>query len=155
MGQMPSNRLEAYMPMEDLEGKRDFSFQDIRGFKILNTTGHKVGTVKDVFVDPNTLEPCFAFLHYEKLLGFLNHNLKHLLVPWSELLIGEDYVQTRWTEEELRPETRSEQARNLKAHGGNAQPSRTGTETSAAMSPDLDMTAAAEGEEVAAASRGT
>src|SRR5947209_486540 len=110
MGQMPSNRLEAYMPIGDLEGKRDFSFQDIRGFKILNTTGHKVGTVKDIFVDPNTLEPCFVFLHYEKLLGFLNHNLKHLLVPWGELLIGEEYVQTRWTEEELTPQTRAEQA---------------------------------------------
>ena len=110
MGQMPANRLEAYMPIGDLEGKRDFAFQDIRGNSVLNTTGHKVGTVKDIFVDPNTLEPCFAFLQYEK---FMNWNTKHLLVPWSELIIGNDSVQTRWTEEHLTPQTRAEQQQNI------------------------------------------
>ena len=110
MGEFPKNRLEAYMPLEDLEGKRDFSFTDIRGFKVLNTTGHKVGTVKDIFVDPNTLEPCFAFLKYEK---FMNFNMKSYLVPWHELIIGKDYVQTRWTEDHLLPETQAEQDRNL------------------------------------------
>jgi sporulation protein YlmC with PRC-barrel domain len=101
------------MPMADLEDKREFTFPDIRGFRILNTTGHKVGTVKDVFVDPNTLEPHFACLHYEK---FANFNVKTLLVAWEELRIGPDYVQTRWTEHELRPETRDEQERNLAGH---------------------------------------
>jgi sporulation protein YlmC with PRC-barrel domain len=115
MENWPKNRLRAYMPMGDLEGKRDFNFCDIRGFQILNTTGHKVGTVKDVFVDPNTLQPCFAFLGYQK---FLNFNVKSFLVPWDELIIGQDYVQTRWTEHELLPETRAEQERNLAGHGG-------------------------------------
>lgn len=110
MGQMPENRLQAWMPMSDLEGKRDFNFTDIRGYQILNTTGHKVGTVKDVFVDPNRLEPCFAFLSYEK---FMNFNMKHYLVPWDELRIGDNYVQTRWTEAHLTPETLAEQEKNL------------------------------------------
>jgi hypothetical protein len=100
MGQMPENRLEAYMPMGDLEKTRDFNFTDIRGFKVNNTTGHKVGTVKEVFVDPNTLEPCFAFIHYEK---FMNWNMKHFLVPWHELILGEDSVQTRPAEPGFEP----------------------------------------------------
>src|SRR5689334_6006817 len=97
MGQWPENRLEAYMPMGDLEDTREFEFDDIRGWQVLNTTGHKVGSVKDVFVDPNTLEPGFALLHYEK---FMNWNTKSLLVPWSELRFGPDYVQTRPAEDE-------------------------------------------------------
>jgi sporulation protein YlmC with PRC-barrel domain len=115
MGQMPSNRLQAYMPMADLEGNRDFSFADIRGFQVLNTTGHKVGRVENVFVDPNSLAPCFALLSYEK---FMNRNVKDLLVPWEELIIGTDYVQTRWTEEHLTPKTEAEQRANLAQHGG-------------------------------------
>lgn len=110
MGEMQANRLQAYMPMEDLENTREFTFADIRGFQVLNTTGHKVGKVLDVFVDPNTLEPCFAFLDYEK---FMNRNVKSLLVPWEELVLGTDYVQTRWTESELLPETMAEQTANL------------------------------------------
>src|SRR5439155_2501748 len=100
MGQWPENRLQAYMPMDDLEDVRDLNFTDIRGFQILNTTGHKVGSVKDVFVDPNTREPGFALLVYQK---FLNFNTKSLLVPWSELTIGPDYVRTR-TADHLLPE---------------------------------------------------
>lgn len=110
MGEISEKRLQAWMPMGDLEGKRDFNFTDIRGFKVMNTTGHKVGTVKDVYVDPNTLEPGFAFLSYEK---FMNFNMKHYLVPWDELRIGEGYVQTRWTEQHLLPETLAEQRANL------------------------------------------
>ncbi len=119
MGQMTENRLEAYMPMEDLEDTRSFGFTDIRGYQILNTTGHKVGTVKDVFVDPNTREPAFALLRYEK---FMNRNTKSLLVPWAELILGQDFVQTRWTEQQLTPETEAEQAENLAAHGGAGEP---------------------------------
>jgi sporulation protein YlmC with PRC-barrel domain len=161
MGQMPENRLQAWMPMGDLEGKRDFNFTDIRGFKILNTTGHKVGTVKDLFVDPNTLEPCFAFLSYEK---FMNFNMKHYLVPWAELRIGEDYVQTRWTEAHLTPETQAEQSKNLPDGGAMAGTSAaamgastgyagghtSGVETTPAMSPDHDMTPTPPGEYIEA-----
>lgn len=98
MGDWPENRLQVAMPIADLEEVRDLKFTDIRGFKLLNTTGHQVGSVKDVFVDPNTLEPCFALLTYEK---FMNFNPKSLLVPWSELTIGPDYVQTRAAEHTL------------------------------------------------------
>jgi sporulation protein YlmC with PRC-barrel domain len=123
MGQWPDNRLEAYMPMGDLEGKRDFAFTDIRNYQVLNTTGHKVGTVKDIFVDPNTLEPCFAYLSYEK---FMNRNVKHYLVPWRELIIGQDFVQTRWTEDSLLPDTEAEQEENLASHGGPGVPAGAG-----------------------------
>jgi sporulation protein YlmC with PRC-barrel domain len=92
MGQMPENRLIAYTRMSDIEDSRDFSFPDIRGWKVLNTTGHEVGKVEEVFVDPNTLEPGWALLHYQK---FLNFNTKSLLVPWSELRLGDHTVQTR------------------------------------------------------------
>jgi sporulation protein YlmC with PRC-barrel domain len=119
MGQSSQDRLQAYMPLGDLEDTRDFDFTDIRGFQVLNTTGYRVGTVKDVFVDPNTREPHFAFLHYEK---FMNFNTKSLLVPWEELILGEDFVQTRWTEQELLPETRAEQEANLAEHGGPGRP---------------------------------
>ena len=96
MGQMADDRLKAYTRMTDLEDSRDFAFPDIRGWKVLNTTGHPVGTVEEVFVDPNTLEPGWALLHYQK---FMNFNTKSLLVPWSEIRLGERTVQTRPTEE--------------------------------------------------------
>ena len=96
MGQMPDNRLIAYTRMSDLEDSREFSFPDIRGWKVLNTTGHPVGKVEEVFVDPNTLQPGWVLLHYQK---FMNFNTKSLLVPWSEIRLGEKTVQTRPTEE--------------------------------------------------------
>lgn len=96
MGQMPDNRLIAYTRMSDLEDSREFSFPDIRGWKVLNTTGHPVGKVEEVFVDPNTLQPGWVLLHYQK---FMNFNTKSLLVPWSEIRLGERTVQTRPTEE--------------------------------------------------------
>ena len=65
MGQWPENRLQAFMPMDDLEDVRELNFTDIRGFRILNTTGHPVGSVKEVFVDPNTLGG------YAIILGFM------------------------------------------------------------------------------------
>jgi sporulation protein YlmC with PRC-barrel domain len=160
MGEISENRLQAWMPMGDLEGKRDFNFTDIRGFKIMNTTGHKVGTVKEIYVDPNTLEPGFAFLSYEK---FMNFNMKHLLAPWSELRIGDGYVQTRWTEEHLLPQTLEEQRANL-PDGGAAPASMSmgGMVTGAvAGSPPLgampaaatDYSALDEEEEVSTAAR--
>jgi sporulation protein YlmC with PRC-barrel domain len=85
--------------MTDLEGKREFSFPDIRRWKVLNTTGHEVGTVEEVFVDPNSLEPMMALLHYQK---FMNRNTKKLLVPWSEIqVVGSRQVRTRPTEEQF------------------------------------------------------
>ncbi len=98
MAQMTENRLMAYTRMTDLEDSRDFAFPDIRGWKILNTTGHQVGAVEEVFVDPNTLEPGFALLDYHK---WMNSNTKKLLVPWSELRLGSQTVQTRPAEEEM------------------------------------------------------
>jgi hypothetical protein len=58
--------------------------------------------VKEVFVDPNTLQPAMALLQYKT---FLNFNTKMLLAPWQELRLGPDFVMTRATEDELRPET--------------------------------------------------
>jgi len=99
MGDMPANRLTAFMRMSDLDGKRTFSFPDIRRWKILNTTGHPVGTVEEVFVDPNTLEPMMALLHYQK---FMNRNTKRLLVPWNEIqILNDGQVRTRPTEEQF------------------------------------------------------
>ena len=98
MGQMSDQRLKAYIRMTDLEDSRDFAFPDIRGWKVLNTTGHEVGSVEEVFVEPNTLEPAWALLHYQK---FLNFNTKKLLVAWSELRLGDQTVQTRPAEEPL------------------------------------------------------
>src|SRR5437867_1888406 len=102
MGQWPDRRLSALTRMDDLEGKREFAFPDIRGWQVLNTTGHKVGTVEEVFVDPNTLEPGMVLLDYQK---FMNANTKKLLVPWQELRVGGDFVQTRWSEDALLPAT--------------------------------------------------
>jgi sporulation protein YlmC with PRC-barrel domain len=102
MGQWPENRLSVLMRITDLEGKRAFEFPDIRGWKVFNTTGHEVGKVEEVFVDPNTREPGMVLLNYQKLL---NPNTKTLLVPWHELRLGDGFAQTRWSEEELLPET--------------------------------------------------
>ncbi|MBI3912454.1 MAG: PRC-barrel domain-containing protein [Armatimonadetes bacterium] len=102
MGRWPANRLMVLVRMTDLEGKREFRFPDIRGWRVLNTTGHQVGRVEEVFVDPNTLEPGMALLRYQKFLDF---NTKQLLVPWQEMRVGDNYVQTRWSERELLPET--------------------------------------------------
>src|SRR5688500_15357190 len=102
MGQWPENRLSALTRMEDLEGNRgEFPFPDLRGWKVLNTTGHEVGTVDEVWVDPNTREPALAHLHYRK---FMNRNTKQFLVPWHELRVGDGFVMTRWSEHELLPE---------------------------------------------------
>jgi sporulation protein YlmC with PRC-barrel domain len=85
--------------MSDLDGKREFRFTDIRGWKILNTTGHEIGRVEEVFVDPNTVEPMLVLLDYRK---FLNFNTKKLLVPWTETqILGEGKVRTRPTEEQF------------------------------------------------------
>jgi hypothetical protein len=96
MGQMNEDRLIAFTRMGDLEDCREFHFPDIRGWKVLSTTDHEVGKVEEVFVDPNTLEPGWVLLNFRK---FLNFNTKSLLVPWSELRLGEGTVHTRPSEE--------------------------------------------------------
>ena len=63
MGHWPERRLSALTRMDDLEGKREFAFPDIRGWKVVNTTGHKVGKVEEVFVDPNTLAESMRGTH--------------------------------------------------------------------------------------------
>lgn len=129
MGQMPANRLEAYMPMGDLEDSRDFNFQDIRGWDVLNTTGHRVGAVKDVYVDPNTLEPHFALLDYQK---FMNFNVKDLLVPWHELMIGDGEVRTRPAE----PGFEAHEPTAGAAHAGGMREHTGGLSTSTEMDRD-------------------
>jgi hypothetical protein len=105
MGQWPDNRLSVLMRLTDLERQRPFSFPDIRGWKVLSSTGRPVGSVKEVFVDPNSRQPAMALLQYKT---FLNFNTKMLLAPWHELRVGPDFVTTRWSEEELRPETEAQ-----------------------------------------------
>jgi sporulation protein YlmC with PRC-barrel domain len=110
------------MPMSALEETRDFTFQDVRDFPVMNTTGHRVGAVEEIYVDPNTREPAFALLNFdrfnnlEKVLNW-KFDVKQLLVVWDDLILGDDYVQTRWTESHLRPETLEEQRRNLGDRG--------------------------------------
>lgn len=106
MGQWPDNRLSALTRVTDLDGTRwGVDFPDIRGWKVLNTTGHEIGKVEEVFVDPNTREPGMALLHYQKSS---DANTKMLLVPWQELRLGEEFVMTRWTEHALLPETQAQ-----------------------------------------------
>lgn len=110
------------MPMSALEDKRDFSFRDIRDYPVMNTTGHRVGSVDEIFVDPNTRDPMFALLNFDRFTNLdkvLNwkFDVKQLLVAWEDLILGDDYVQTRWTESHLRPETLEEQRRNLGDRG--------------------------------------
>src|SRR5260370_21624510 len=107
MGQVSEHRLMAYTGMSDIEDSRDFSFPDIRRWKVLSPTGHEVGKVEEVFVDPNTLEPGWVLLHYHK---FLNFNTKSLLVPWSELRLGDQFVRTRPAEEPPVDESEMEEA---------------------------------------------
>jgi hypothetical protein len=65
---------------------------DPRGFKVLNTTGHEVGTVADLYVDPHTREPIFA------LLSLGNHTLgignRQVLVAYRDLETS-DHKQVR------------------------------------------------------------
>lgn len=67
---------------------------DPRGFTVRNTTGHDVGKVDDLYVDPHTREPHFA------LLSLGNHALgignRRVLVGFDDLeLTGEKQVKVR------------------------------------------------------------
>ena len=65
---------------------------DPRGFAVLNTTGHTVGKVADLYVDPHTREPYFA------LLSLGNHALgignRQVLVGYGDLeTLGDKQVK--------------------------------------------------------------
>lgn len=61
---------------------------DPRGFAVMNTTGHNVGKVEDLYVDPHTRQPYFA------LLSLGNHTLgigdRKVLVAFDDLLLTGD-----------------------------------------------------------------
>ncbi len=58
---------------------------DPRGYSVVNATGHTVGKVEDLYVDPHTRQPHFAVLS----LG--NHTLgignRHVLVGYDDLTV--------------------------------------------------------------------
>ena len=65
---------------------------DPRGYKVLNTAGHTVGKVSDLYVDPHTREPFFALLSLgSHPLGLGN---RQVLVGYSDLEVtGDKQVQ--------------------------------------------------------------
>ena len=67
---------------------------DPRGFSVQNPTGHAVGKVDDLYVDPHTRQPHFA------LLSLGNHTLgignRRILVAYAGLTaVGNKLVQIR------------------------------------------------------------
>ena len=56
---------------------------DPRGHAVVNPTGHTVGKVEDLYVDPHTRQPFFA------LLSLGNHTLgignRHVLIGYDDL----------------------------------------------------------------------
>ncbi len=69
---------------------------DPRGFTILNSTGHDVGKVADLYVDPHTRQPHFAVLS----LG--NHTLglgnRSVLVGFDDIeILGDKQARVRAT----------------------------------------------------------
>lgn len=67
---------------------------DPRGFAVQNPTGHEVGKVDDLYVDPHTRLPHFA------LLSLGNHTLgignRRILVAYDDLTaIGNKQVQVK------------------------------------------------------------
>jgi len=69
---------------------------DPRGFAVVNSTGHHVGKVEDLYVDPHTRQPFYA------LLSLGNHTLgignRKVLVAFHDLLLtGNNEVHVRVT----------------------------------------------------------
>lgn len=67
---------------------------DARGYAVVNTTGHNVGKVEDLYVDPHTRQAHFA------LLSLGNHTLsignRHVLVGFDDLeILGDKQVKVR------------------------------------------------------------
>lgn len=61
---------------------------DPRGFSVVNATGHSVGKVEDLYVDPHTRQPHFALLSLgSHVLGIGN---RHILVGYDDLTVVEN-----------------------------------------------------------------
>lgn len=71
-------------------------FGDPRGFTILNSTGHDVGKVADLYVDPHTRQPHFAVLTLgSHTLGLGNRSV---LVGYEDIEVaGEKQARVRAT----------------------------------------------------------
>ena len=69
---------------------------DPRGFTVLNTTGHDIGTVRDLYVDPTTRLPEFALLSLgNKPLGIGD---RQILVAYTAVeVVGEKQVKVHIT----------------------------------------------------------
>ena len=67
---------------------------DPRGYAVQNPTGHQVGKVEDLYVDPHTREAHFAVVSMgTHTLGIGN---RHVLIPYDDLtVIGNKQVQVR------------------------------------------------------------
>jgi sporulation protein YlmC with PRC-barrel domain len=69
-------------------------FQDPRGYSVVNPTGHDVGTVEDLYVDPTTRVPRYALLSFGK-----NHHqseTRHVLVDFGDVEVeGENEVRIK------------------------------------------------------------
>lgn len=62
--------------------------RDPRGFAVINTTGHEVGKVHDLYVDPHTRAPRFALLSLgSHALGIGNRSI---LVAYADLEAAAD-----------------------------------------------------------------
>jgi sporulation protein YlmC with PRC-barrel domain len=67
------------------ESEAGAALADPRGYSVFNPTGHDVGKVEDLYVDPHTREPRFALLRLGRHpLGIGD---RHVLVDFSDLEI--------------------------------------------------------------------
>lgn len=62
-------------------------FHDIRGMRVVNTTGEEVGHVDELYVDPKSQQVSMVGITFGGMLGF---NAKHVLVPMDQLQIMDD-----------------------------------------------------------------
>jgi len=60
---------------------------DLIGMKVEGTDGKKLGTIKDLVIDPLDGDVDYAVLDYG---GFLGINDKYFAVPWEALKISDD-----------------------------------------------------------------
>ena len=60
---------------------------DLIGMKVEGTDGKKLGTIKDLVIDPINGDVDYAVLDYG---GFLGVNDKYFAVPWEALKISDD-----------------------------------------------------------------
>lgn len=64
------------------------TLSDPRGYTVLNTTGHDVGKVEDLYVNPNTREPLFALLQLgNNPLGIGD---RHVLIDFDDLEVDSE-----------------------------------------------------------------